>query len=133
MKMSRKKMKLLGAFLSVLMLLIAVPQRSLFATMVETEVVLTEDAERDSRTAIKHLIAREDVRNALKAKGIEPTEANRRVDCLSNEEIARIATQIEDLQAGGSFLGVVVGIAVIIFIVFMITDYTGRTDVFPWI
>lgn len=133
MKMSRKRMKLLGAFLSVLMLLVAIPPQSLFAAMVETEVVLAEDSERDSRSAIKRLLAREDVRNALIEKGIDPNEANRRVDCLSNEEVARVAAQIEDLQAGGSFLGVVLGIAVIIFIVFLITDYTGRTDVFPWI
>ena len=133
MKMSRKRMKLLGAFLSVLMLLVTIPQQSLFAAMVETEVVLAEDLETDSRSAVKRLLSQKDVLNALIEKGIDPAEANRRVDCLSNEEVARIATQIEDLQAGGSFLGVVVGIAVIIFIVFLITDYTGRTDVFPWI
>ena len=45
MKMSRKRMKLLGAFLSVLMLLVTIPQQSLFAAMVETEVVLAEDLE----------------------------------------------------------------------------------------
>jgi len=43
MKMSRKRMKLLGAFLSVLMLLVTIPQQSLFAAMVETEVVLEEE------------------------------------------------------------------------------------------
>ena len=133
MKISRKRMKLLGAFLSVLVLLAALPQQSLFAAMVETEGVLAEGLDMDSRGAVKRLLAREDVRNALIEKGIDPVEASGRVNCLSNEEVARIATQIEDLQAGGSFLGVVVGIAVIIFIVFMITDYTGRTDVFPWI
>jgi hypothetical protein len=133
MNMSRRKKKLLGVFLSVLMLLVAIPQQSLFAAMVETEAVLKEAPETDSRSAIDHLLAREDVRSALIERGIDPNEASRRVDCLSNQEVARIAAQIEDLQAGGSFLGVVLAIAIIVFIVFMITDYTGRTDVFPWI
>jgi hypothetical protein len=56
------------------------------------------------------------------------------VDSLSDAEVIVLADQIEQLPAGGdSFLAVVLAIAILVFLVLVITDITGHTDVFPFI
>jgi hypothetical protein len=52
------------------------------------------------------------------------------VASLTDAEVARINQQIEKLPAGGdSFLGILV----LIFIIFVITDALGATDIFPFV
>jgi hypothetical protein len=50
-------------------------------------------------------------------------------DSLSDSELARINQGIEHLNAGGDVLGILL----VIFIVFVITDVIGATDIFPFI
>jgi len=40
---------------------------------------------------------------------------------------------VEHLPAGGNAIGVIVGAAVLVFIVLLITDILGYTDVFPFV
>ncbi|MCK5383915.1 MAG: PA2779 family protein, partial [Gammaproteobacteria bacterium] len=53
-----------------------------------------------------------------------------RVASLSDSELARINQGIDSLNAGGES---VLGILLVIFIVFVITDVIGATDIFPFI
>jgi hypothetical protein len=88
----------------------------------------------EAREYLNQLLAREDVRAALIARGIDPLEATARVNSLSDAEVIEIANQIEQLPAGGdSFLGIALAIAILVFVVLVITDITGHTDVFPFI
>lgn len=48
---------------------------------------------------------------------------------LTDAEVARINQRVAELPAGGSALGVVL----FIFIVFIITDALGVTDIFPFV
>jgi hypothetical protein len=52
---------------------------------------------------------------------------------LSDSEAIAIADQIEQLPAGGSAIGVIIGAALIIFLVLLVTDILGYTDVFPFV
>ena len=76
---------------------------------------------------------RSEVQKHLVAWGVNPEEANTRVDSLTDQEIDKIATQIDQLPAGGDALGTIVGAALLIFIVLLITDILGFTDVFPFV
>jgi len=67
------------------------------------------------------------------AQGISPMEATARVDSLSDAEIMQIADKMDQLPAGGSTFGVIIGAAVIIFIVLLITDILGFTDIFAFV
>jgi len=102
--------------------------------MIETEAAMDITAAgQEARNQIKTILAREDAQAVLRAQGIDPLEAMARVDSLTDSEARRIADQIEELPAGGSFfvtLFVVVGIIVIILI---ITDALGYTNVFTFI
>ena len=51
---------------------------------------------------------------------------------LSDDEIRAIADRIDTLPAGQGAVGAVVGAALIVFIVLLITDLAGLTDVFSF-
>jgi hypothetical protein len=54
---------------------------------------------------------------------------------LSNEEIRQIAGRLVELPAGegAGAIGIVVGAILIIFLVLLVTDLLGLTDVFPFV
>ena len=101
--------------------------------MIGTETVLDATRSQEARDYLNSILAREDVRASLVAQGIDPLEAKARVDSLSDAEVVSLADQIEELPAGGSALGIVVGALLIVFIVLLITDILGYTDVFPFV
>ena len=72
-------------------------------------------------------LAREDVRQALVAHGVDPVAARARVAALSDAELAGIAGQLEALPAGGDSALVVIGI---VFLVLLILEVTGIIDIF---
>jgi hypothetical protein len=45
----------------------------------------------------------------------------------------RLAQKLDQLPAGGDGLGVVIGAALVVFIVLLITDILGYTDVFTFV
>jgi hypothetical protein len=65
--------------------------------------------------------------------GVIPEEAQKRVSCLSDEEVLKVARKIEKLPAGGDGMGAIVGAAVFIFVVLLITDLLGLTHVFSFV
>jgi hypothetical protein len=60
-------------------------------------------------------------------------EAKARVDSLSDSEVIEVADKIEQLPAGGGAFGAVIVASVIVFLVLLITDILGYTDVFPFV
>lgn len=111
----------------------SVPQPA-WAALVETETLLAPSAAADSaRARLEILLARQDVQKALEAHGIDPMEARSRAASLSDAEILRIADRIPEMPAGGSALGVIVGASLVVFLVLLVTDIMGYTDVFPFV
>lgn len=80
------------------------------------------------QTRILLLLERADMRAALEAHGVDPAEVKARVRALTDGEAAQLAAQIESLPAGGSVLGVLV----FVFLVLLITDILGFTKIFPF-
>jgi hypothetical protein len=76
---------------------------------------------------------REDVQNQLQAEGIDPNEALTRVATLSDAEIRQIAARIDSMPAGQGVAEALISALLIIFIVLLITDLVGLTDVFPFV
>ena len=65
--------------------------------------------------------------------GVDPVEAKARVAVMTDEEVSTIAGKIDQLPAGGDAVGFLVAVAVIVFVVLLITDIIGVTDVFTFI
>jgi len=132
MKLLRQKAKLVSVFMTILMLLLAVPYQSAFAAMIDTEAVIDMARGQEVRDYLNRIMAREDVQAVFTSYGINPLEAKARLDTLSDAEIVRLYDQIEQLPAGGSDLGTAFIAVGVIFIVLFITDILGYTDVFSF-
>lgn len=132
MKLLRQKAKPVSVFMTILILLFAVPYESVFAAMIGTETVIDVAKGQEARDYLNRMMIREDVQSAFKSYGITPLEAKARLDTLSDAEIMRLYNQIEQLPAGGSDLGVAFIAVGVIFVVLFITDILGYTDVFSF-
>ena len=90
--------------------------------------LVTTDAALDHQR-IAGLLERADVRERLRAYGVDPAEARARVAALTDAEAAQLVSNIEQLPAGG--IGIV-GAIVLVFLVLLVTDILGYTKVFPF-
>jgi len=103
------------------------------AAMVNTAEILKQNQHDLARKRINMFLDRSEVQKHLVAWGVNPEEAKTRVDSLTDKEIEKIAARIDQLPAGGGALGTIVGAALIIFIVLLLTDILGFTDVFSFV
>ena len=133
MKNIRMFLKPVGLFLAVFMFIISGPCQSAVAAMIGTESVVNTDRTQNAREYIKSLLAREDVKSALVSQGIDPGEAEHRLDSLTDEEAIRVADQLQELPAGGGFFVTLLIVALIVFLVLLATDIAGYTDIFPFV
>jgi hypothetical protein len=74
----------------------------------------------EAREILKQFMAREDVRSAIIAQGVDPTEADARLNSLTDAEVIQLADQINQLPAGGDALGLVIALLVIVILVLVI-------------
>ena len=86
----------------------------------------------EARAYIAGMLAREDIQKALIDRGIDPVEAQARVGTLTDREAVQFADTMEQLPAGG-VIGYIVGLAVLVFLVLLVTDILGYTDIFPFV
>lgn len=103
------------------------------AAMVGTEAVLNTKAEQSARNRLYQFLDRQKVQAILKAQGISPQEAKARIACMSDSEVAHMAKVVNQLPAGGDGVGALIGAALLVFIVLLITDILGFTHIFPWV
>jgi hypothetical protein len=132
MKLLRQKAKPVSVFMTILLLLLAVPYQSVFAAMIGTETVIDTARGQEARDYLNRMMIREDVQTAFTSYGITPLEAKARLDTLSDAEIMRLYNQMEQLPAGGSSLGTAFIAVGVIFVILFITDLLGYTDVFSF-
>ena len=133
MKFIRKKIGFISLFMATMMLLIAIPYQPLLAAMVPTEATIYQIKAQNARDYLKTVISKNDIKKSLISQGIDPNEAKARVDSLSDSEVMEVADKIEQLPAGGGAIGAVIAASVIVFLVLLITDILGYTDVFPFV
>lgn len=103
-----------------------------YAALISTDQIIAASTAEADRARVAAFLARDDVQAQMRSMGVSPAEASARVAALSDAEISRIAGRIDEMPAGGNALGVIIGAAVLIFIVLLITDIAGLTKVFPW-
>lgn len=82
------------------------------------------------RQELERFLQRDDVQERLTALGVDPTEAQARVQRMTDQELAQVAQQMEQLPAGGDS---VIGAIVLIFLVLLLTDILGFTNIFPFV
>lgn len=103
------------------------------AGIIGTEAVINTLQGEKSRSRITAFLDRQEVQEAFLQKGIDPSQAKNSVANLTDREISSLCNVLDQLPAGGDGIGTVVGAAVLIFIILLITDILGFTNVFPFV
>jgi hypothetical protein len=119
--------------LAVVMLVVSMPLGSARAALVTTDQMLAQSDGASNRERVLAFLERADVREQIVALGVDPAEAAARVATLSDAQVSEIAGKIEQLPAGQGVLAAVIGAILIIFLVLLVTDLLGLTDVFPFV
>jgi hypothetical protein len=99
------------------------------AGMIGTEAVANAAQAEQNRERLHSALNRDDVKDQLLARGVDPAQVQARLDSLTDEEVQTLATNMDQLPAGGS----VVGALVLIFLVLLVTDLLGLTNVYPFV
>jgi len=115
-----KKAQPVAILMIILTLLLSVPYQAAFAALVETDTLLDMSRGQEARETIKQFMARKDVRSAIVSQGVEPLEADARLNSLSDAEVIQLANQIDQLPAGGDVLGLLVTVLVVVILVLLI-------------
>lgn len=102
-------------------------QSTASAGVIGTTDYLAAESRAGNLADINAALDREDVRAQLIALGVDPAAAAGRVAALSDSELAEVAHQVKTLPAGGDGLLAVIGI---VFVVLLILEITGVTDIF---
>jgi len=121
-----------------LLVIVSFSTFSIISTPVHAKMINTSKTFQQSQNdltskSINTFLDRSEVQKYLVDWGISPEEAKIRIDSLTDEEIENIASRIDRLPAGGDGLGTIVGAALLIFIILLITDILGFTDVFSFV
>jgi hypothetical protein len=119
--------------LAVVLFALTGPIDAARAALITTEQAMTAEAVTSERERVAAFLARDDVQTQMVALGVDPSEAARRVAGLSDAEVQQIAGHLDRLPAGQRAVGAVLGAALFIFLVLLITDLLGLTDVFPFV
>lgn len=98
------------------------------ASIVSSDEIVSAAASSASRDRVNTFLARDDVRQAMQAQGVNPLAATERVQAMSDMEVAQLAGRIDQAPAGGD----IVGVLFTVFIVLLVTDIMGLTKVFPF-
>jgi hypothetical protein len=116
----RKKAQPVAILMIILTMLLSVPYQAAFAALVETETMLDMSRGQEARETLKQFMVRNDVRSAIVSQGVDPLEADARLNSLSDAEVIQLADQIDKLPAGGDALGLLVTVLVIVILVLLI-------------
>jgi uncharacterized protein DUF6627 len=135
MRFFRESCRFLCVPLAALMLVVSAPwSTTVQAALVTTDQVMTDPAAvAGNREKVVHFLQQDAVREHLVAMGVDPSEVEARLAALSPAELAQLSARIDQMPAGGDGIGAVVVAILIVFLVLLITDLAGLTDVFPFV
>ncbi|MBC7398204.1 MAG: PA2779 family protein [Bdellovibrionales bacterium] len=129
MKLQTTLIRSLSPFL-IASLLVLPHSPSANASMVTTDTFLEQQAGGTPRDRLLRLVQIEAVAKQLQEYGVTAQEANARIASLSDAEIAKIDAKIAKLPAGSDAAGAIIGTALVVFLVLLLTDILCFTKVF---
>jgi len=104
-----------------------------YAAMVATEqVVQTQSAEHE-RNQILVFMEQAEVQQQLQNLGVDTDEASLRVANMTDAEAHMLAGKIDQLPTGSGAVSTLITALLVIFLVLLLTDIIGLTDVFPFV
>jgi len=111
------------------LLLALLPATPVMAGMLDTNTLITAAGADADRAALVQRLGSTELRSALARMGVDPADAEVRVERLTPAQVADLNARLEQLPAGAGALEAVL----IVFLVFVITDALGITDIFSFV
>ena len=99
------------------------------ASLIGTQAALAVQASAQNRVRIQKALARDEVRQGLLARGVDPAQVQARVASLNDSEVQQLAADLDRLPAGGDGLELLL----LVFILLLITDIAGVTHIFNFV
>jgi hypothetical protein len=118
--------RLLATLLSLSLILI--PLGAAQGAMVSNDQLLNSYAY-DMRGELNQALERDQVLSQLAQLGVNADSLKLRLAQMTDQEIASLNEQLGELPAGGDALGVIL----FLFVLFIVTDAIGATDIFPFV
>ncbi len=102
------------------------------AGLISSSEVFRSHALEQKRAQVLGFLGRTDVEAQLVKLGVSPEEARFRAQSLTDDEVLKISSRLDQLPAGQDGFGSVLGFILIIFVILLITDILHLTKVFPF-
>lgn len=119
--------RIVALFLSFTFVLLSISPAH--AAMVSNSQVIHADQQQNDKAALLQALMRADVQAQLSDMGVDAADITNRINQMTPGELSQLNQKMAELPAGGDALGLIV----LIFLVFIITDMLGATDVFPFV
>lgn len=127
--MTRVRTKFLVAlFLSIQLVAATQTATMARAEMIGTQAAIERHAAKTDRAFLLGELQRDEVRQEIIARGIDPAEAEARLAALSDAEVARLAAEMEEGVAGAG----IVGTLATVFLILLLTDILCLTNLFSF-
>jgi hypothetical protein len=107
-------------------LVVCAPLAPAHAGIVGTDTAIAMSERADTVARVNSVLMRDDVRGQLEALGVNPADAMERVAALTDAELTQLDAQLDELPAGGSVLGVLG----LVLVVLLVLELLGVTNVF---
>ncbi len=95
------------------------------AAMVGNETLMNEI----TRADLIDSLDRAEIKSMLISNGVDPDAAKLRIQQMNDDELASLKQDFQQLPVGAGGLGTIA----FIFVVLLITDMIGATDIFPFV
>jgi hypothetical protein len=95
------------------------------AAVISTRQAMTAEQRAGMEADVLAALARDDVRQAMERLGVDPADAEARVAALSEAELQQLHARLDELPAGG-----VLAVIGVVFIVLLILELVGVTNIF---
>lgn len=99
------------------------------AAMIGTDQLMSNIQTQTDRARLIEKLNRTELEDQLRSAGVDSAQLQDRITSLTDKEVAMLNEQLDQLPAGGSILGY----SVFIFLVLLMTDIMGYTEIFPFV
>lgn len=97
------------------------------AALVPTAMSMVSEGRAQDLGTIQKVLENKEVKARLSALGYSDTEIKSKLSMLSDDELHKLSTQMNALDAGGDGIGFVIGLLVIVLLVVVILKLSNKT------
>jgi len=128
MRQNKRLLRFVSQFMLVCFMFVSI-QQAVFASIVSTTELVNKQTVQAEKLRLANLLSQDQVRSQLVSMGVDPQDAIKRLDNMTDEEVQSFAAQMDQLPTGSGILE----LAVIVFLVLLVTDLMGYTNIFPFV